>query len=83
VKGLLPEKTWHAGIVVTNAASAIATCVREFAPLATLTMLRTLPKHTPGASGEAWNGLPRDGLETLVGKTIKNRVSKEMLKTMA
>lgn len=70
IKGLFAEEIWDAGITVTNAASAIATYVGEFALLATLTMLRSLPKYTPGGSAEAWNGLACDGWETLVGKTV-------------
>ena len=70
VKGLIDEGIWDVGITVTNAASAIATYVGEFALLAALALLRSLPKYSPGAPAEAWKTMACDGWETLVGKTV-------------
>jgi phosphoglycerate dehydrogenase-like enzyme len=70
VKGLIAPEVWDAGITVTNAASAIATYVGEFALLATLALLRTLPKHTYGAPRDYWDEAPCDAWETLIGKTV-------------
>jgi len=70
VKYLFAEEIWDAGITVTNAASAIATYVGEFALLAALAMLRSLPKYTFGAPTDAWKDMACDGWETLIGKKV-------------
>ena len=70
VKGLIDPEVWDAGIVVTNAASVMGVCVGEFALLLALALLRSLPKHMSGAARDAWNGLPCDGWETLIGKRV-------------
>lgn len=70
VKYLFAPEIWDAGIVITNAGSAIALYVGEFTLLAALTMLRTLPKFSWGVPENAWDGIPSDGWETLVGKTV-------------
>jgi phosphoglycerate dehydrogenase-like enzyme len=70
VKNLIAEEVWDAGIVVTNAASVMGVYVGEFALLAALALLRSLPKYTYGAPDGAWDGLPCDGNETLVRKRV-------------
>lgn len=70
VKRFYAEEMWDRGIVVTNAASAIATYVGEFTLLAALALLRSLPKYTHGAQTQAWQEMRCDGWETLLGKTV-------------
>lgn len=70
VKNLISEDVWDAGVVVTNAASVMATYVGEFALCLALAMLRTLPEHTCGAPSDVWRDLPARGNETLFGKTV-------------
>lgn len=70
VKNLYDPSLWDTGIVITNAASVMADYVGEFALLATLTMLRTLPKYAWGVSEGSWDGIRSDGWETLIGKTV-------------
>ena len=70
VKRLFAPEIYDAGIVVTNAASAIATYVGEFALCATLALLRTVPKYALGAPGQAWKNAPCVSNETLIGKTV-------------
>lgn len=69
VKALVSPEVWDAGIIVTNAASVMATYVGEHALMAALAMLRTLPKHIAGER-ERWENLACDGWETLFGKTV-------------
>lgn len=69
VKPVAAPEVWDAGITVTNAASAIATYVGEYALLASLAMLRTFPKYVAG-NADTWTSLPCDGWETLFGKTV-------------
>lgn len=70
VKRFIAPEIYDAGIVVTNAASAIATYVGEFALCATLALLRTVPKYTLGAPPQAWEDASCVGNETLIGKTV-------------
>lgn len=70
VKHFIAEEVWDAGVVVTNAASAIATYVGEFALAAALALLRTLPRYALGAPTDAWNEVGCVTNATLFGKTV-------------
>lgn len=70
VKGQIAAEVYDAGITVTNAASVMGTYVGEYVLLATLALLRSVPKYVTGVPADSWKGLRCDGWETLIGKTV-------------
>ena len=70
VKYFINREVWDAGVVVTNAASAIALYVGEFSLCLALALLRTLPKYACGSPKDAWQNVSCVANETLFGKTV-------------
>jgi phosphoglycerate dehydrogenase-like enzyme len=70
VKNLIDHAIWDKGIMVTNAAGAIAKYVGEFCLTATLALLRSLPAYAHGAPTEEWEASDCYGNETLFHKRV-------------